>query len=321
MFENLKARLSALKEKVVGTEEKKVDWNQRIRNFFEVCRWFNIQLTTAFGITTTIHWSVLLVLLWLAVSSPMSAGLMLIALLSVVPHEYGHALAARIYKINTQRIVIYPIGGIAFLENGLVKMEKWRELVIAAAGPAVSFVLAIIGLGMFILQGPSVQMTQSGELIRAFHPTGLWFYFFAINTALVLFNILPIFPMDGGRMLRAVLSFFMDYVRATRVCVYISMVLGMMLAVLGLLYGNVTLAITMMLICFMGRGELMAAEMRQAAENGEKFKAEHAAAKEKEKEEAAIDIEVDESPAPPPKPKPDPATRRELPRDLSRVRL
>lgn len=255
MFGNLKEKIS------------QINWQK----VFGYCRWFNIQLTTAFGITTTIHWSVPLFLVIMCLYNPMNAGMFCIALLSIVPHEYGHALAARLYKIKTARIVIYPIGGVAFLENGLVKLDRWKELIVAGAGPAVSLALALIGLGMFFLTGTFV---EGQRVVGNF--TNLWFLFGAINMSLFVFNLLPAFPMDGGRILRGILSFFMDYVQATRLCVHISTALGIGLSILGIMYGNITIAITMLLIAMMGRGELHAAEMRQRAENGEKFKVEMA---------------------------------------------
>lgn len=241
-------------------------WDNNVRNTFDVCRWFNIQLTTAFNITTTVHWSVLALILWLMIVSPFSAGMVCIALLSVVPHEYGHALAARWYGIKTHRIVIYPVGGIAFIEAN--NIEKWREFVIAAAGPLVSLALAIIGLLLFWLQGPTPHyVVDNGvaTVVNEYQP-GLWFYIFAVNMVLVIFNVLPIFPMDGGRMLRGVLSMFMNHVTSTRICVHVSMALGGFLAILGLMYGNIMLTVSMILICMMGRNELEMAELKQRQE-------------------------------------------------------
>jgi Zn-dependent protease len=235
MLDKLKAGVQSVKDRLPSTEK-----------VFEVCRWFNVQLTTAFGITTTIHWSVLLMLGVGLLINPEWAGVMALGLLSVVPHEYGHALAARCYKIKTARIVIYPIGGIAFLVPSLKNhMTHWRELWVAAAGPLVSAALALFGMA-------------------AYFATGLqfWFYLGVINVILTVFNLIPAFPMDGGRILRAVLETWFDHVRATRYCLNVSYGFAVVGIVFGLLTMNLSLIIMAMFILTLGKHELAAAEYR-----------------------------------------------------------
>lgn len=238
MFDKLKAKLPAIKEKL-----PKLPAAEKV---FEVCRWFNIQLTTAFGITTTVHWSVLVMLLILLLIDPLSAGVMALGLLSVVPHEYGHALAARSYKIKTARIVLYPIGGIAFLQPSPKNdMTHWRELWIAAAGPLVSAALALFGITAYYC--------TNGQF---------WMYFGMVNVILTAFNLLPAFPMDGGRILRALLETWKDHVTATRWCLNISYGFAALGIVFGLLTGNLGLILTALFILFLGKQELAAAEYR-----------------------------------------------------------
>ena len=181
MFEKLKEKLAGL------------DYEKSVKSFFAKCRWFNIQLTTAFGIVTTIHWSVPAFLLLLLFVDPLQAGIAAMAFLSVVPHEYGHALAARWFGIKTKAIVLYPLGGVAMLiPNKEIKLERWREFVVAAAGPAVSLGLALLGLIM------SLAATRPNPAHFTVQDINFWFWLFVVNAVMFLFNMIPAFPMDGG---------------------------------------------------------------------------------------------------------------------------
>lgn len=155
-------------------------------------------------------------------------GLAAVALVSavfgcVVLHELGHALMARRFGIRTADITLYPIGGVARLER--MPRAPGAELLIALAGPAVNVALALFFLALGMLLGALV-----GGLGGAL-AAGLLSTLVAVNLVLALFNLIPAFPMDGGRVLRAVLSGWLGRVRATRVAAQIGQVLAMVFAV------------------------------------------------------------------------------------------
>ena len=143
------------------------------------------------GIDLYLHGTFLVLLALTALTGSVLTLLMLFTI--VVLHELGHALAARHYGIPTQAITLYPIGGVARMQAG--RFTPNQEIVVAAAGPAVNFALA--GATVF------------------FTPTPLLQLFLTYNLGLGLFNLLPAFPMDGGRILRAVLSRRHGHIQAT----------------------------------------------------------------------------------------------------------
>src|ERR1700757_994178 len=168
------------------------------------------------GIQLRIHITFLLLIAWLAFGYYAQGGsavaasrviFVLLLFLCVVLHEFGHAIAAKAFGINTPDITLLPIGGVARLER--MPEEPRQELIIAIAGPAVNVIifaclLLVIG-SRHVLNVAAVQGTDVvAQLLY-------------INAMLVLFNLLPAFPMDGGRILRALLAIKMNYARATQV--------------------------------------------------------------------------------------------------------
>lgn len=231
-----------------------------IRDTFSVCRWFNIRLTTAFGITTTVHWSVVaFALASLFLGGPMYCGIMLLVFLCVVPHEYGHALAARMFGIKTSSIVLYPLGGVALLEpNPEVQMIKMKEFVVAIAGPIVTLGLSMMGLGAMLL-GSLFEEDFQAALMN--YRGGFWFYMFAINMSLFIFNMIPAFPMDGGRVLRSILSCFMNHALSTKIAFYVSIGFCILFALGGLLTGNFMLLVIALFIYMVGKQEVQHAQL------------------------------------------------------------
>src|SRR5581483_10238599 len=130
-----------------------VDWCAMLVKLITYCRWFNMRLTTAFGIPTVMHWSVPLLLFISYLFNPDSCAVYAIAFFSIIPHEYGHALAAKRFKIKTRQILLYPIGGIGLIDSGLKIVTGWEEFWITVAGPLVSLGLSLIGFAGFILEG------------------------------------------------------------------------------------------------------------------------------------------------------------------------
>lgn len=153
---------------------------------------------------------------------------------TVVLHELGHALAARRYGIPTHDITLLPIGGLARLAR--MPREPRQEMVVALAGPAVNAVLA--GLAFLLLlpfQGAvalGLGLPIGGALLHQL----LW-----INVSLGLFNLLPAFPMDGGRVLRAFLAGRMNYLRATEIAARTGQRLAFVLGAIGLFYNPMLL--------------------------------------------------------------------------------
>lgn len=186
------------------------------------------KLGTLAGIDTQVHASFLLVVLWAAWAAYSGAGTGLAVVLgvsfllavfgSVLLHELGHALMARRFGIATRRIVLLPIGGVAQLE-GQPRTPR-QELAIALAGPAVN---VLIAAGLFMLTAGG--MPSLFGLLGSLMVANLW---------LAGFNLLPAFPMDGGRALRALLATRMGGVRATEVAVQVGKVAAIAFGLVGL---------------------------------------------------------------------------------------
>jgi stage IV sporulation protein FB len=177
------------------------------------------------GIQLRIHVTFLLLIGWIALGSASALVFVLLLFLCVVLHEFGHALAAKGYGINTPDITLLPIGGVARLER--IPEEPRQELVIAAAGPAVT---AIIALSLFVViasrGGAALDASlQSGDLVVSL---------FKLNVWLLLFNLIPAFPMDGGRVLRALLATRLSYARATQVAATVGQAFAFFFGIIGL---------------------------------------------------------------------------------------
>jgi Zn-dependent protease len=144
----------------------------------------------------------------------------------VVLHELGHALVARRFGISTRDITLYPIGGIARLER--FPERPAQELLVAIAGPLVNVVLAFAIYAGLVLSGVD-PVGSPFSIGNSFAVQLMW-----INVSLALFNLLPAFPMDGGRVLRAVLSFRIERARATAIAAWIGRGFAVLLALVGL---------------------------------------------------------------------------------------
>jgi Zn-dependent protease len=182
------------------------------------------------GIDIYLHPTFLLILLFPQVTGGGVLGLPLIlaAFGCVLLHEFGHALMARRFGIGTEDITLYLIGGVARLSR--MPRSPGAELLIALAGPAVNLAIAVglFGLGILGLFGPY----PTASLLGVFT-----FNLMAINVMLLLFNLIPAFPMDGGRVLRALLSGWIGRLRATETAAGIGRVLAVLFGVYCLFQG------------------------------------------------------------------------------------
>jgi Zn-dependent protease len=184
-------------------------------------------------------------------------GLALIAVLfaCVVMHEYGHALTARRYGIGTRHITLLPIGGVAMLEK--MPKEPRQEVVVALMGPAVNVAIAAVIFLFLVLTGRPGAVIDLSLVQSNFLQSVLF-----ANIILAVFNMIPAFPMDGGRVLRAVLSMRTDRVRATRMAANVGQTLAIGFGVLGL-FGNPFLILIAVFIWIGAGAEASAAEVEE----------------------------------------------------------
>ncbi len=178
-------------------------------------------------------------------------ALMLTLFACVTLHELGHSLVALHFEIPVREIVLLPIGGVAMF--GKLPEKPRQELAIAAAGPAVNLVIAAL-LTLVLGLGNGLELLDRHGLVEgAMPPPGLdtfLFWLLAANVSLVVFNLIPAFPLDGGRILRALLAMVTDYARATAIAATIGQLAAVVLGVLGVLSGNFVLAIIAVFIFF-----------------------------------------------------------------------
>ena len=215
------------------------------------------------GTSVRVHYTFLLLLAWLAAvfwlqQGPIAAldGVLFIILLfaCVVLHEFGHIIAARRYGIETRDVTLLPIGGVAALDR--MPEKPSQEIVVALAGPAVNF--AIVGI-LMLLFGAQLNLLapQVSDVLGANLASRLA----SVNLALAVFNLIPAFPMDGGRVLRALLGFTMSYQSATQVAARVGQGLAIVLGFLGL-FGNPLLVLIAIFIFLAAGAEAYSVSVR-----------------------------------------------------------
>jgi Zn-dependent protease len=179
----------------------------------------------------------------------------------VALHEVGHALAARAYGIGTLDITLYPIGGVASLER--MPEKPGREIVIALAGPAVNAVIALglfAGLAASVLFNPFGLSAVQPGMVEEFATRLIW-----ANVILAGFNLFPAFPMDGGRVLRAILSIGMPRERATAAAVTVGSMVAALFMVAGFYIPNYSLVAVAVVVYLLGQAELAQVRIQSRA--------------------------------------------------------
>jgi len=198
-------------------------------------RW-STRIGTFAGIGVYVHATFLILIAWVAfahwqvsrdVGTAVAGVAFILALFGcVVLHEYGHALTARRFGIKTRDITLLPIGGIARLER--MPSDPRQELWVALAGPAVNVVIAVL---LFVI----LQFTGAQPLDTLSVTGGAFLErLMVVNIFLAMFNLLPAFPMDGGRVLRALLAIRMDYARATQTAASVGQGMALLFGFVGL---------------------------------------------------------------------------------------
>lgn len=239
----------------------------------------SFKIFTWLGIPVFLHWTfglIFIYILWHAQSEGLGAietiwltALFMALFLCVLLHEYGHAIAARKYGVKTRDIVLMPIGGVARLER--MPEKPFQEFVVAIAGPAVNVAIAVLlffVLSFVVEEGGFREMmvaaiqtrgigqeivTESGYLMS---PVVHFFIYLAFtNVVLVIFNMIPAFPMDGGRVFRALLSMWLGRPRATKIAAWLGQVIALLLVATGLWSSDFMLSILGIFVIYAARAE------------------------------------------------------------------
>lgn len=201
---------------------------------------WSLNLGRLFGIRVLVHWTFLILLLWVVFheiqkgsdwpTTLLTLAYILTIFLCVVLHELGHALTAKRYGIETKKITLLPIGGVASLER--LPEDPRKELQVAIAGPLVNVIICIILYPL--LKIPA--LTSNVDLLSKITPQNFIYSIFVINLFLVLFNAIPAFPMDGGRVLRAILAMSMGRLKATNLASKLGQIIAFCFFALGFFY-------------------------------------------------------------------------------------
>jgi len=205
---------------------------------------FCFHLGRAVGIDVRVHWSFFAAPMYIfwefrALGLP-TVSLLIILMLAVYAcillHEFGHALAARCFGVSTVDIIITPIGGLARLVR--MPLKPVQELLITVAGPAVNLVIAGLFCVFLYWTKQPMALTGNGDQIVAFPQLLMW-----ANLVLFLFNLIPAFPMDGGRILRSSLSIFFGHSQATRMAVIVGKIFAIVFFIASFYLGNFWLGV------------------------------------------------------------------------------
>lgn len=215
------------------------------------------------GTAIRLHFTFFLLLLWLGVAFFIEGGaaaaaggiaFLILLFLCVTLHEFGHILAARHFGIKTPEIVLLPIGGVSRLER--IPEKPREELLMALAGPAVTLAIAI---SLILVLGGLPDPRTLAERITV---RGLFEQLAYANVTLLIFNLLPAFPLDGGRVLRALLAARLGHLRGTQIAASIGKGAAIVFGLIGLMSGNVLLVLIAVFLFVAAGSEAGLAQLR-----------------------------------------------------------
>ena len=188
-----------------------------------------LKFASFFGIPVRIHFTFPLILVAFGLEAGLRGGwmdaawavlLVLAVFVCVVLHEFGHSLQVRRYGIVVRDIILLPIGGMARAER--IPDDPKQEIVVAISGPLVNFALALVFFAVLMIRDEPLTF-ENDFLVNLLY----------INIALGTFNLIPAFPMDGGRILRGLLATKMDYLRATRFAKNVGQIIAVLFVIIG----------------------------------------------------------------------------------------
>jgi Zn-dependent protease len=226
---------------------------------------WSFRLGRILGTEIRVHLTFLVLLVWYWIVSYQEGGLatasqetgfLLALFLCVLLHEFGHILMARRFGVRTPDVILLPIGGVARLER--IPDEPKQELLIAIAGPLVTLAIAVTAYLLLRATGRVPTFTEEGLKDPSFLVRLMW-----TNWLLLFFNLIPAFPMDGGRVLRALLATRLGLLRATRIAAGIGQSLAVLFGIAGL-FGNVILVLIAVFVFAGASQEAAAVETRLA---------------------------------------------------------
>lgn len=226
---------------------------------------WSLRLFTVKGIDIKIHLTFVLILIWAAYRWSADSGqgvqgavfgivATLLLFLSVTLHELSHSFQALRFGVRVRDITLMPMGGLATMEE--IPEDPNKELRIAIAGPLVNFVIAgfLIGIGALLNARTILSLDELYTSLGNVSWSGLLAYLTYANLLLGLFNLIPAYPMDGGRILRALLAKKMDHAKATKIAAQVGQSFAVLIGLFGMFSGNWTLIIIAIFV-WMGAGQ------------------------------------------------------------------
>lgn len=228
----------------------------------------SIKLGKVFGIPVAIHWTFFILVIWIVgmnvykgqpIDVAIWSGIFILSIFGCVfLHELGHALAARRFGIVTKSIVLLPIGGVASLEK--IPEEPKKEIFVALAGPFVNMIISTVIFVYLFYRG---ELVPEKFMTSTINYDNFLIFLMIANVFLGLFNLTPAFPMDGGRVLRALFAFRMDRVSATELASKVTSVFAIIFVLIGI-FNNPMLVFIALFIYLGSRGEYEAVKTQSA---------------------------------------------------------